>query len=496
MSLLKKLAGETAIYGLSSIVGRLVNWVILTPYLTRIFLKAEYGIVSDLYFYIALLMVLFTYRMETAFFRFASRSRDKVEADTVFSTASLSIIATTVAFTVLLLLAAPQVAEWLLYPDRVDYVRLFTLIIAFDALAAIPFAKLRIESRPIRFALIKLGSILLNIVLLFFFLEGCPWLIDHGVESVRYIYRPDHRIAYIFWANLLASAATLLFLAPLYRQLAWRFATDVWRRMVGYALPLILAGLAGIVNLLIGPTFLKYLGAGATIDDNLALAGLFGAAAKLAVLMNLFVQAFNYAAEPFFFRQAAVSNDRAIYADVARAFALVGSLAFLGIMLYLDVIQLLIAEDYRAGLGILPILLVANYFLGLFYNFSIGFKLSDQTQWGSYLALLGAAITVVVNIALIPTLGYYAPAWASLLCFGVMGVGSYFVTQRLWPVPYPVGRMAYYLGLSLVAWGAAEVVDAQLGLPMVGQLVVHTILLGLVVGIFYRTEQGWLRRII
>lgn len=496
MSLLKKLAGETAIYGLSSIVGRLVNWVILTPYLTRIFVEAEYGIVSDLYFYIALLMVLFTYRMETAFFRFASRSRDKDETDAVFSTASLSIMATTVAFTALLLLAAPQVAEWLLYPDRVDYVRLFTLIIAFDALAAIPFAKLRIEARPIRFALIKLGSILLNIVLLFFFLEGCPWLIDQGVDSVRHIYQPDHRIAYIFWANLLASAATLLFLVPLYRQLAWRFATDVWRRMVGYALPLVLAGIAGIVNLLIGPTFLKYLGGSATIEDNLALAGLFGAAAKLAVLMNLFVQAFNYAAEPFFFRQAAVSNDRAIYADVARAFALVGSLAFLGIMLYLDVIQLFIAEDYRAGLGILPILLVANFFLGLFYNFSIGFKLSDQTQWGSYLALLGAAITVAVNVAFIPTLGYYAPAWASLLCFGVMGLGSYFVTQRLWPVPYAVGRMAYYLGLSLLAWGTAELLDARLELPTAGRLVVHSALLGLVAGILYRTERGWLGRIV
>ncbi|WP_367391933.1 lipopolysaccharide biosynthesis protein [Lewinella sp. LCG006] len=498
MALLKKLAGETAIYGLSSILGRVVNWIILTPYLTRVFLREEYGIVNDLYFWIALLLVVFTYRMETAFFWFASRSRkdsgdEKYDQDTVFSTASLAIIGTTLALTGLLFYLSPQIAIWLKYPGRADYVRIFTLIIAFDALAAIPFAKLRMASRPLRFAAIKLGALALNILLVFFFLEGCPWLLAHGYDVVNSIYNPEHRIAYVFWSNLLASGASLLWLAPLYRDLVWRFATDLWRSMLNYALPLVIAAVAGIVNQLAGPTLLKNFAGGSTLE-NLDLGGLYGAAAKLAVLMNLFVQAFNYAAEPFFFRQSAVSQDKIIYADVARAFALVGSLAFIGIMFYLELIQIFLGEDYREGLGILPILLVANFFLGLFYNFSIGYKLTDQTRWAGYIALLGTIITLVFNIIFIPSMNIYAPAWASLICFFTMTVAGYWLTRKLWPVDYKLGRMVYYLLMALGGWGltllAAELVPDQ----MAYRLIANSIILFLLLGILYKTEVNWLRK--
>jgi O-antigen/teichoic acid export membrane protein len=503
MSLLKQLAGETAIYGLSSIIGRVVSWVIMTPYLTRVFEKAEYGIVSVLYFYIAFLLVIFTYRMETAYFRFASKagqSSDSKEEinwsrDTIFSTASLAILGTTVFLTSLLLFFAPQIAAALDYAGRADYVRIFTLIIAFDALSAIPFARLRMDSRPIRFATIKLAAIFFNIVLVFFFLEACPWLMERGVAWAGYIYNPEKRIAYVFWANLIASGATLLWLAPLYRNLLWRFAKDLWQRMVRYSLPLVLASLAGIVNSLIGTPLLQWFGPG-TVEENLALGGVYAAAAKLAVLMNLFIQAFNYAAEPFFFRQAAASEKKKIYADVARAFALVGSLAFMGIMLYLDIIQYFLGDEYREGLGILPILLVANFFLGLYFNFSIGYKLTDQTRWGGYLALMGAVITLVLGIGLIPTLGYYAPAWASLACFFSMTLGGYWLTRRLWPVDYQLWRMAYYLILALGSWALALCLQPFLPVGIAYTIAANTLILVIALAVLYKTEAGWLKSVI
>lgn len=496
MSLVKKLAGETAIYGLSSILGRVVNWVILTPYLTRVFLKSEYGIVTDLYFYIALLLVFFTYRMETAFFRFASRAEeDESDADTVFTTASLSIIATTVFFSVLLFFLADDIAIWLKYPGRGDYVQVFTLIVAFDALAAIPFARLRMDNRPLRFAFVKLSAIVVNIALVFFFLEGLPWAADRGLSWATSWYNPERRIAYVFWANLLASGGTLLFLSPLYYQLSWRFAQDIWRRMLGYALPLVLAAFAGIVNQLIGTPMLKYLGQGST-TDNLDLGGVYAAAAKLAVLMNLFVQAFNYAAEPFFFKQSAISDDRKIYADVARAFALVGSLAFLGIMLYLDVIQYFLGEDFREGLGILPILLIANFFLGLYYNFSIGYKLSDQTRWAGYIALMGSIITLGINVAFIPSITIYAPAWASLACFVSMSVAGYLLTRKYWPVDYRLGKMLYYLVFSLLVWAVSLWLKPILPDDMLMRMGIHTLLLVVFLFGIYRTEKGWILAIL
>ena len=309
------------------------------------------------------------------------------------------------------------------------------------------------------------------------------------------IYNPEHRVAYIFWANLLASGSTLVLLSPLYYKLAWRFAKDVLQRMLGYALPLVLAAVAGIVNQLIGTPLLKILGPGTT-EENLALGGIYAAAAKLAVLMNLFVQAFNYAAEPFFFRQAAENNDKAIYADVTRAFALIGSLGFLGIMLYLEVIQNFLGQSFRQGLGVLPILLVANFFLGLYYNFAIGYKLSDQTRWASYIAAMGAIITLAVNLTFIPSLTIYAPAWASLACFASMCIAAYFVTQKFWPVNYQIGRMVYYLLTAIAAWLISIRLAQELPDQLAFRIGANTILLTLTLLVWYRTEKEWVKRIL
>lgn len=454
MSLIKKLAGETAIYGVSSILSRLLHYVILTPYLTRVFLQGEYGIVSDLYAWAALLLVFFTYRMETAFFRFGSKDGDLGRS---FSTASLSLIASTIVFVIILVLSAQPIAVWLKYPDNPGYVIWFALIIGFDALAAIPFARLRLDNRPIRFAVIKTLGILINIGFIFFFLELCPLLEARGWEWISAVYDEDYRIGYVFLSNLIASGIVILLLLPTYFRIRLRFDAGLWKKMIIYAAPLIIAGVAGIINQLIGIPLIKEL-AGPDVSENLKQAGIFSAASKIAVLMNLFTQAFNFAAEPFFFKNAARSDSRQIYAQVGQVFALVGSLVFLGIMLYIDLIQFFIGRDFREGLGVVPILLVSYIFLGLYYNFSIWYKLADRTYIGGYIATGGMIITLALNFWLIPRIGYYAPAWAALACYGFMALAGYLTGRRFYPIPYPVGRMAAYIllatgGYLLSEWG-------------------------------------------
>ncbi len=452
MSLLKKLAGETAIYGVGSILSRLLHWVILTPYFTRIFLQGEYGVVQELYTYAALLLVVFTYRMETAFFRFGSKSEG---FERPFATASISLLGSTALLVVVLLLFTPGIADWLEYPDHPEYIIWFVLIIGFDALATIPFARLRLENRPLLFAGLKTLNIVINIVFIFFFLELCPYLIGQGWTWLEAIYNEGNRINYVFISNLIASFGILLALLPAYFRIRLVFDADLWRRMLRYAFPLVIAGLAAVVNQLIGNPMLKFL-ASDDIDYNLRLVGIFGAAAKLAVIMNLFTTAFNYAAEPFFFKNAERDDSRTVYAQVGQAFALVGSLVFLGIVLYIDLIQFFLGKDFREGLGIVPILLMANLFLGLYYNFSIWFKLTDRTHFGGYIAVGGAVITISLNLLLIPRLGYYGPAWAALACYSFMAMVSYWTGQRYHPIHYPLGRIFLYMLAAIGGYFLSE----------------------------------------
>lgn len=500
MTLLKKLAGETAIYGVSSILSRVLNYFILVPYLTRVFLPEEYGVVNIFYTYIALLLILFTYRMETAFFRFGSKRDEAPAGDSPgpeyknsnlqhsFSTASLSLLLSTGVFSALLLIFQQPVANWLKHPDHPEYVLYSLLIIALDALAAIPMARLRLENRPIRFAAIRVTGILVNIAFIFFFLEICPQLADRDVTWVELIYSEEHRIGYIFISNVLASGAMLILLLPLYARIRLLFDTALWRKMIIYAGPLIIAGIAGVINQLIGVPLLERL-ASPDLEYNRELAGIYTAAAKLAVLMNLFTQAFNYAAEPFFFRHADRSDAREVYAQVAQAFTLVGSLVFLGIMFYLDLIQYFLGKDFRSGLGVAPMLLIAYLFLGLFYNFSIWYKITDRTRIGGYIAAGGSIITLTINFAFIPAIGYYAPAWAALACYIFMATASYLIGRRHYPVDYPVGRMATYLGLALALYFLSLGIENWIAPEMGLKLAINTVLLLIYLTVIYRLDR-------
>ena len=484
-SILKKLAGETAIYGVSSILSRLLNYVILTPYLTRVFAPDEYGVVSEMYVYAALLMVAFTYRMETTFFRFGSEGKAQLEK--TFSTASWSLIMSTIVFVSVLFMSAQSLANWLKYPEHSNYVIWFTLIIAFDALAVIPFARLRLENRPTRFAILKTLGIIANIIFIFFFLEACPWLIEQGFDWANHLYNGKNRISYIFLSNLLASSLVLLLMLPMFKKLSWAFDPSLWKKMIHYAFPLVLVGFAATINQLISTPLMKEL-LPYGLKENLDQVGIYNACYKLAILMGLFTQAFNYAAEPFFFRNAKRDDARHIYAQVGQAFALVGSLVFLGIMLYLDVIQLFIGSSFREGLGVVPILLLAFLFLGLYYNFSIWFKLTDRTRFGAYISLSGVVITLSLNFLLIPRIGYMGAAWAALACYSFMALTSYWIGQKYYPVAYPMLKILTYIGSAVLVYYCSQLMDLS-EYHLLAQMAANTVWLLLWIAGIYLLER-------
>lgn len=450
MSLIKKLAGETALYGLSSIVGRLLN-MLLVPFYTRVLATThEYGAVIDLYATSAFIMVLFSYRVESAFFRFGTPEADRERA---YATGMYSLIGSTALIAGLLLLYAQPIASALAYPEHPEYVRWFALILAFDCLAELPFARLRLEQRPRRFVAVKLTNIGVNIGMNLFWLVFCPWAARQGMDWVQHVWTPGLGVGYIFLSNLIASLVTLLLLAPQFRQLRRSFDFNLWKQMLGYAAPLIIVSLAGIVDEMFSRSMLKYLLPG-NPTENLAQVGIFGANYKLAALITLFTQAYRYAAEPFFFRNAQATDAQRTQAEVTKWFTISSAAGMLAILLFLDVVKYFIDEKYWGGLHVVPVLLTANLLLGVYYNFSIWYRLRDRTGLGALISVAGAALTIVFNLLLIPAFGYTGAAYVTVLCYGFMCFATWNTGRRHYPVPYPLRRMGAYVLCAYGLWGA------------------------------------------
>jgi len=493
MSLLKKLAGETAIYGLSSIVGRLLNYLLM-PLYTRLFLREEYGIVNELYAYTGFLMVLYIFRMETAFFRYGTAEEGRDEA---FSTSFWSVLGTSGLFSLLILCFANPITDWLEYaPEQSTFVTMFGLILAFDTLAEIPLARLRLEHRAKRFAAVRLTGIALNIGFNLFFLLLCPWLLKHGIASdfIGKIYHREFGVGYIFLSNLIASTGVLLLLIPEMRRVEWRFSPAVWRTMLIYAAPLILASMAGIVNEMLDRVLLKRLLPG-DATSNLAQVGVYSASYKLAMLMSLVTQAFRYAAEPFFFANAKHKDAKILYADVTKYFSILGTATLLGVLLYLDVLKHLIGSDFWGGLGVVPILLFANLFLGLYYNVSIWYKLTDQTKLGGWIAVGGAIITIVLNVWWIPRIGYMGSAWATLICYAAMTAACWWLGRKYYPVNYDWMRMGGYVALALVLYFGSDWLAQWGGYGLPVKLAVNTVLMMGFFGVVWKMEGANLKKI-
>lgn len=447
MNPLRKLAGQTAIYGTSTIVYRLINYF-LVPIHTYIFRPSEYGVVGEMYAYVALFIVLLTYGMETAFFRYYdNKANDK---DRVYGTTIISLLISSLVFVIFMVLMAQPVATLIRYPNNSEYIIWFALMIVFDAISTIPFAKLRALNRPKMFAFIKIFGIAVCFILNIIFLYVFPYFYRNNIlpDLISLIYNPTIGVGYIFIANLISSGTTLLLLFIMLPHNKLPFDFTIWKRMMIYALPLLIFGLAGNINETFDRILLKYLSPG---DNAFALSqvGIYSACYKISILMTIVIQGFKYAAEPFFFSYAKENNAKDVYADVMKYFVIVCSLIFLAVMLYIDVVKHFIGEKYYDGLKIVPILLLANMFLGIFYNLSIWYKLTDKTRFGAYLSIFGAIVTITLNFLLIPIIGYMGSAWATFACYSSMMVASYFIGQKHYHVKYNLKKIGAYFVLAL-----------------------------------------------
>jgi len=451
---LKALAGDTVLYGLSSIVGRLLNYL-LVPIYTAVFATGEYGVVTKIYAFVAFLNVLYTYGLETAYFRFASAEPEKEQS--VFSAALSSILLTSLLLSGSMVLLATPIAQALDIPGQERIVYWFAAILAIDAFVAIPFAQLRLQRKAMSFVAAKIGNISLNIGFNLFFLILAPAIMQGEVLGglqgmIGGWYRPDWGVEYVFLSNLIANAFLLLFLFRPIRRFKFQWDMDLLRPMLRYAYPLLFLGLAGVTNDMMSRALFEYLLPVDFYPDKTPreALGVFGACFKLAVFMNLTVQAFRYASEPFFFSKAKDRDAPSLYSDAMHWFVILGCFILLSVSINLDIIGLLLRQEaYREALPIVPWLLLAYLFLGVYWNLSIWYKLTDKTHYGTWISLLGAVLTLILNVALVPILGYMGSALASVGCYSSMMLVTYWLGKRYFPVPYKVLRDSGYILITM-----------------------------------------------
>lgn len=452
MNPLKQLFGQTAVYGFGTVVPRLLNYLLLTPFFTRVFELSEYGVVTELYAYVVFLMIILTYGMETGFFRYAKLHRNGNE---VFSTSLLSLLVSSAGFIFAISLFSQEIAGALGYGDTSEYILWIGIIVGIDAFTAIPFARLRWKNKAMKFAAIKISGVLVNIGLNFTFLYFIPEWEEKNVlpDWVYRIYRPETGVGYVFISNLASSVFVLLLLLGTILKVRPAFNARLWKQMISYSAPLLIAGLAGTVNEALDRVLLKHLLA----DQGGALAqlGIYGANYKIAVLMTLFIQMFRYASEPFYFGQADRPNAKELFAAVMKYFIIAALGIFLAVTLYMDIFKHFIGAAFHEGLKIVPVVLFANLLLGVFFNLSIWYKLNNLTKYGAMITIMGAAITFAVNWIFIPRHGYMASAWAHVACYGSMVLVSWYMGRKKYRIPYPVTQIGMYVIISLVIYIAS-----------------------------------------
>lgn len=462
MGLIKKLASQTAIYGISSIFGRFLNYL-LVPLYTYYFSAAEYGVVSEFYAYAGFFSVLLLFGFETGYFRF--RDKEHSGQDFAYSTALIFVVFVNLSFFLSICLINAQLSTALNYANHPEYVLCFSLILVLDAISAIPFARLRAENKAFRFAGIKVLEITVTILLSLFFIIYCPKLYaEHSFGWLDAVYDPNIGIGYIFIANLLASIVKFLLLSPQLKGLAWGFDRPLFARMIRYSAPMVVIGFAGIINEMLDRALLKYL-LPYDFQTNMKMLGIYSACYKLSILMTLFIQAFRYAAEPFFFAYADKADARDVYAKVLKFFVIFCVFIFLLVTLFIDFFKYFLGDEFRAGLEVVPILLMANLCLGVYVNLSIWYKLTDRTLMGASVSLAGALLTIGLNVAWIPVWGYIGSAWATLVCYAAMAIVSYGLGQYYYPVAYSIKRILAYIGLGVLLYVAKILLPVNIDVP-------------------------------
>jgi len=441
---LKKLIGQTAIYGLSSIVGRLLNYL-LVPLYTYTLPANEYGVVTELYSYVALVFAFALYGMETTFFRF---SETESKPKKVLSTSSISVLASTLLFLLTAYVFRVDIAHFLGYQNHLNYITWFIYIIGFEALSAIPFAYLRQQNKALNFVSLKLLNIGITLSLNLFFILYCPQVMATGESHFLYsfvssFFTNGHLVQYIFISNLIASGITFLLLLPIYKNLKFGFHKSLWKQMITYALPILVVNITGLIPISIDKILLPFLYSGSA-EEGMTQLGIYGANAKIAVIMMLFIQTFRYAADPFFFAEAKNKNAKQTYARVMHWFVILGTFIFLSTMMFINIIQYFVGADYREGLMVVPVLLMANLMLGIYYNLSFWYKLSSKTIYGAWFSSIGAVIAILLNIVLVPVYGIMGAAWAVFAAYFVPVILSYLYGNKYYPIPYQLSSIIFY----------------------------------------------------
>lgn len=449
MNQIKQLAGQTAVYGMGTIVPRLLNFAFLLPFYARTFETEGMGAIAELYAYVAILNVIITFGMETGFFRF---SQDKNLFRSVYTSSFLVVSVLAIVLLILVRVFLDPIAAGIQYENSKEFITWFSLIIALDCISAIPFAKLRRENRPRRFSTLKLINVGLTIGLVLFFLKIWPAIVKQNPDTwFNSFYNPDLGIGYVFLSNLIASAIIFLLLIPEFRFLGGPIKKDVIVKLLKYSAPLVIVGIAGSINDVADKILLKFWfsGEGVAMQE----VGKYSVNFRLAVLMTLFVQMFKYAFEPFLFAQKKGDKTNAIYVLVMDIFVGIGVIIFLMVTFYLEPLSKayygMQGKGYEEGLGVVPIVLFANLILGIYFSLSVWYKVTDLTRYAAVMALGGSVITIVLNAILIPKYSYMGSAWAHLACYSAMMVASYFWGRKHMPIPYHVSRILLYLGMGV-----------------------------------------------
>lgn len=485
---LKKLASQTVIYGLGNVLPRFISYL-FTFILTYIFKEPAALAPNAVFFgYISFMNIIFTYGMETAFFNFVNKSEDKAR---VYSTALISLLVSSAGLSLLLILFSGSIANLIKEPGHGNFVIWCVLIIATDAVTAIPFARLRLTNSAKRFAVIKFLNMMVNLSGNVFYFIICKRAFEHGDDSfLAHLYNPEVGIGYAFLAQLIANLVSIALLSKEFRGFDYVFDKELWKKMFFYALPLLVLGLAGMINETFDRIILKYLLPDDIADNDV---GVYSNCYKIAMLMAIFTQAFKYAAEPFFFNNARDKNSQKLTAVVMKYYILFCLFLFLGTMMNLPWLQGAISQKYRAGLAVVPILLMANLCVGVYWNLSIWYKLTGQTKFGAYITVFGALITLAINFMFIPSYSYMACAWATFFSYSSMMVISYVLGQKYYPIKYNLRSIFVFTALALGFYFISLLYRDMEGIIL--KLILNNALLFLFGWIFYKLEFDNLKKL-
>ena len=489
---MKILAKETAIYGVSSIVGKFLNWMLVPLYTYVLQQQSDYGIVTNLYAWTALLLVILTYGMETGFFRFVNKEGEDPRA--VYSTSLIALFTTSLLFAVVCIVWQAPIASALGYPTHSEFIALLGTTVAIDAFASIPFAYLRYKKHPLQFAGLKLLFVFLNIALNLFFLVICPKIQDWAMISSWY--NPNNGVGYVFVANILATAIQTVCLLPAVGEgfkssgvqefrSSGVFSWNLLKQMLRYSLPLLVLGVCGIMNQTLDRILFPFFYDGA---DAQAKLGIYGACFKVAMVMMMFTQAFRYAYEPFVFAKHKDKQSVAAYADAMKYYIIFSYMILLGMIFYLDLLKFIIAPSYWEGLKVVPVVLWTYIFQGVYFNLSFWYKLTDKTQWGAYFSIIGVVITFGLQVLFVPKIGYMASALSSTICYLVIMLLSYFVGRKHLEIPYDLRRIGIYTLVVLTLLAGYYALARLLPLNDWIKMGIGSILLIIYCVLFYRLD--------